>query len=109
MDKAQRAELLRQRFKAKAGSMAYVPSGMPAKAPEPVTGRMRFGGWGFALSHRWGRTEWLETPDPKPKPSVATKHRKGVPALTVIAAKAPKKLVRRYATAETLLAERARR
>lgn len=109
MVKADRLAAIRAAHKARFGLMAYVPSGKSARPAEQVTGRIQFGGWGLALSHRWGRTQWLETPDPKPKPTVTTKHRQGIPALTVIAAKAPKKLVRAYQNAEQLLAERARR
>ncbi len=106
MEKAQRAELLRQRFQAKAGKWQYVSTGRTrpdAETPKPSRLDSSFG---FALSHRWGRTEWLETPDAKTKRAVGTRNRKGIPALTVIAAKAPKKLTRRRATAEGLLSER---
>ncbi len=108
MEKEERLAAIRAAFKAKAGRMAYVPSGKPAKVAERVTGRMRFGGWGLATSHRWGRTEWLETADPKPKRTVSTLHRQGVPALMAVAAKAPKKLIRTHADAEAFAASRKR-
>ena len=55
------------------------------------------------------RPKWMKAGDPKPKKTVATKHRDGVPALALIAAKAPEKLVRVFRNAEVLLAARARR
>lgn len=52
--------------------------------------------------------EWIELPDPKPKPTVKPKRTKRVSALVRIAKQSGKKLVRTYRTAEAMLAERAR-
>jgi hypothetical protein len=96
MNRAQRAELLRRRFKAN-GAFAYVPSGKPAKIyiqwPEANRDTARAG-------------VWMHPADPRPKVIPRTKNRKGVPALTMIAAKAPKKLVRACRTADVLVAAR---
>jgi hypothetical protein len=109
MKKASRSELIRAIYKAKAGGFAYVPSGKPPKPKETVTGKINSQSFGLALSFRWGRTEWLETPDEKPNPATPRPKRdSGETAITKIARKAgPKKLARLVATAEDLLAERA--
>lgn len=110
MDKAQRAKILRDRFKKVVGAFAFTPpKTKKPKRYEPRRTAFRFvypmgfaGGPGFV-------GKWVVRADDKPEPTVTTKHRKGIPALTVIAAKAPKKLKRRHASAEALLAERAPR
>lgn len=95
MDKAKRAKLIRERFTAKAGKWQYVGTGRKV-AKEPVKlSRLNSQSFGLALSHRWGRTDWLETADAKPKPTVAPeKRRKGDTPLTRIAAQLPAKLPR---------------
>jgi hypothetical protein len=111
MDKAERANVIRELFKAKVGKAGYVSSG---RAPRKATGpakesKVTFGSFGLALSHRWGRTQWLEAADAEPAAQLGERNRTDVPALAKIAEKAPRRLVRRCRTAEELIAGRARR
>lgn len=104
MDKGQRAELLRQRFKAK-GGFAYVPSGkiIHAKPAQNEPAKIYLQ-WPQANRDTRRAGIWMHKPDPKAKPTPRTKRNAGVPVLTRIADKAsPKKLKRRFATAETYL------
>ncbi len=105
MDKVERAKALRERFKAK-GGLPYVKSGRVRRAyvvlPKPA-GR-GFVSLGPALNGK--PSEWVKAPDAKPKMAPRPKHNTGTSALASIAAKAPKKLVRAYATAELALAAR---
>ncbi len=66
-------------------------------------------GWPNIIPDTKRAPGWMKEPD---APRLLTPHPKrngGVSAITKIAAQAPKKLVRTYRNAETLLAERARR
>ncbi len=108
MDRAERASKLRERFKAQCG-LPYVNTGRIRRGfvvlPKP-TGR-GFISLGPALNG--SPSQWVKAPDAKPKVIPHTKRNSGTPTLTKIAAKAPKKLVKAFASAEALLAERARR
>ena len=108
MEKAQRVELIKARFRAKVGKGAYVSSGRAPREPQQPAreSRVTLGSFGLALAHRWGRTRWLEASDAAPAFPLGERHRAGVPALTKIAAQAPRKLVRRR-TADELVAGRA--
>jgi hypothetical protein len=109
MDKEGRAQLLRACFYAKHSRRPVVER--RAKPQERITG---WRNWStnfvpFGDIARDNDAKWIETPDPKRRTVPRAKRNAGVPALTRIAAKAaPKKLKRRHATAEALLAERAR-
>jgi hypothetical protein len=50
--------------------------------------------FGLALAHRWGRTEWLETPDGQVGLKIGERNRTGISPLTKIAAQLPRKLLR---------------
>jgi hypothetical protein len=107
MDKAQRAEFLRQRFKKVVGAFGFRASGeLKPKRYEPRRTEFRFvypmgfqGGVGIV-------GKWVVTADEKTAPTVQPRHRKGRNAIATIAAKQPGKLKRRHATAEGLLSER---
>lgn len=108
MDKAKRAELLRQRLKAK----GWTPLVSQPKVRHPKSTGVRkpyAGGracfFGFSVWER--RCQWMEQPDKKSKPTVKPMNRKGVTPVTVIAAKAaPRKLIRMHAKAEGWLSGR---
>lgn len=93
MTKDQRAQLLRSRYRAVAGSKAWRPPAGGAKPKEPETKR-RGGGidawFGFVAyyqeSPRW-LTQELKTPDEPPPLTVQVARRGHVHPLTVIAAK----------------------
>lgn len=108
MDKAKRAALLRERFKKVVGGFAFRKPDQPKPrryAPTRTPFRFVYP-MGFAGGHGFP-AEWVTRPEEKPTPTVSTKHRKGVPAVTMIAAKAnPQKLARQHTTAEGLLSER---
>lgn len=113
MDKITRGDLIRTVHKAKLGCMAYRPSGKPRKPnTDPVESR-GFGVWGKGGLKRTfyvpeaGSRIFGAMPEKETGPRV--KRSQGESALTVISVKAAhKKLVRPFATAEALLAERAR-
>lgn len=88
MDKAQRAELLRQRFKA-TGGFAYVPSGKPVnKTPvRPKIDRL-VTGWPQANRDTTRAGLWMHKPDPKPKVIPRPRRNAGAPVLTKVAFKA---------------------
>lgn len=102
MEKAERANLLRERFKAN-GGLPYVKSGRARRGfvvlPKP-TGR-GYVSLGPALNGQ--SSQWVKAPDAKPTMIPPSKRNAGTPVLTKIAAKAPKKLVRKYANAEAFL------
>lgn len=109
MEKAQRAELLRKRFRA-IGGFAYVPSGKPRRFRYDIRGTPILMGWDSGNGRREDRAvDWIKEPDAKPSLTPKTKHNTGAPALTTIAQKAPKKLCAAFATAEAYLASRVRR
>jgi hypothetical protein len=88
MEKAARGQLIRERFKQKVGKAAYVPSGRKSRKAESVKeSRVTLESFGLALSHRWGRTEWLERPTAKPSPEMGKRNRQGAAALSKIAEK----------------------
>ena len=108
MDKAQRAKLLKTRFEA-IGGFPFVFAGVrkPTPAPRPKPDRIRTD-WPEAIRNTARAGIWMHTNDPKPKVIPKTKRYAGEPILTKIARKMPGKLVRRVASAEALLGERAR-
>jgi hypothetical protein len=112
MDKATRGELLRQRYRAKAGTKLLVPRREPKNpSTRPTGGFWRNWPTNYAPTGEVAAgndVEWIELPDPKPKPTVKPKRTKRVSALVRIAKQSGKKLVRTYRTAEAMLAERAR-
>jgi hypothetical protein len=109
MDKAQRAQLLRERFKAVGGSpFEFTGVRKPKPVPRPKPNRVRID-WPQANTDTRRAGVWMHEPDPKPKPTPRVKHSQGKSAVTRIAEKAPKKLSLAFATAEALLAARARR
>jgi hypothetical protein len=94
MEKARRIELIKARFRAKVGKGAYVSSGRAPREPQqPAKGSaVTFGSFGLALAHRWGRTRWLEAPDPRPDPAALREPRDaGEAVLTRIARKLPRR------------------
>jgi len=107
MDKAERARLLRERFTAKGGK-AYVPTGKPRRYVYVISGRPISMAWPEANRDTTRAGSWMHRPDPQPEIIPMPKRRTGAPVLAKIAAKAPKKLARNFATAEQLLAARVR-
>jgi hypothetical protein len=105
-----RAKLLRERLRAiRPSAGAAIPKATRRPAgTEPTRTEFR-ASLGNATAWKWGKTEWIQAADPVPKAAPRTMRNGGVPALTIIAAKAPKKLVRFYQNAEMLLAARVRR
>lgn len=88
MDKAQRSELIRALYNAKAGGMAYVPSGRPIKAKpvRPVVERIVMG-WPLIIPDTKRVPKfWLKPEEPK-RPTLAVKRTGRVSALTRIAEK----------------------
>lgn len=106
MTKEERGKLLRQRFK----GFPFVFSGVrkPKPVPRPKPTRIVMG-WPEANKDTRRAGVWMHKADPKPKIVPRPKRNAGTPALTKIAQKAPKKLVRTYRNAEEMLAARARR
>ena len=106
MEKAARAQLVRQRFKAK-GGFAYVCTGQTKQkaAARPKPPKIYFQ-WPQANRDTARAGVWMHKPDAKPKVAPRTRHNAGMAVLTKIAAKEPGKLKRRHATAEGLLSER---
>lgn len=91
MDKAQRAELLRQRFRAN-GGLPYVPSGRVRSKPHvPAKPTNICLQWPEANRDTARAGLWMHRPDEPEKPTVTTKRRTGVAALTKIAEKWPVK------------------
>ena len=107
MDKAQRAELLRKRFKAK-GGVPYVPSGKPRPFRYTFTGRPINMAWPEAVKETRVAAVWARKVHRKPGVTVRPKRNAGQSALSKIAQKAPKKLLRTYRDAESLLAAHGR-
>lgn len=104
MNLSDRAKLLRERFKAKGGvpwrgAVREKPTEPPRNRPCNPLGQL--------INSTLKR--WVVLPNPAPDIVLRTKRNAGIPVLTRIAQKAPKKLVRRYRNAEALLAERAQR
>jgi hypothetical protein len=105
VEKATRAQLLRERFKAKCG-LPYVGEGRTRK-PERQAQPWFYSPLPAVEPNTKRAPGWVKAPLPKPKTVPRTKRNEGVPVLTRIAEKAaPKKLKRRHATAEGLLSER---
>lgn len=107
MDANIRAELLRQRLRA-IRPLAVAPRVQAQKKPAehrgPAAGRMSHASLGFALSWKWGRTDWVQESDAKPENTPKPKRNAGdVATLTKIAKKAPSKLKRRFLIAEEML------
>jgi hypothetical protein len=99
MEKDERREFIKARFKALEPSNATpLPKAKqrPAEQRGPQAGRMAYGGFGFALAWRWGRTEWLQTPDSPKDPYKLRLPRGGAEPspLARIAQKMPGKLKR---------------
>ena len=96
MDKAERANLIRERHRAKAGGLAYAPSGRPAKAKpaRPVVDRLVIG-WPQIIPDTKRAPGWMKERAENPKLiPMPDRRRKGDSALTRIAAKWRKTLVR---------------
>jgi hypothetical protein len=110
MEKSERSDMIRKRFKAKGGFLLVLPKAKPRPAPrpKPAVVCMR---WPEANRDTRRAGIWMHAPDPKPKIVPTVKRNAGeVSMLSKMAKKAePKKLKRRVANAEQLLAERARR
>jgi hypothetical protein len=86
MDKAERAKLLRSRFKAVGGKPRAIEAPSKAEAPKP-RGWFTFGLWGGDMAEP-KLNDWVQIPDEKPPLTVKTeRRRKGDTALTKIAAK----------------------
>jgi hypothetical protein len=85
MTQRERAELLRQRFRALGGIPYKAKGATPQKEhlKPPTPFRLAL----FAVTPTEHRHAWIATPDEKEPPHVEMKHRTGVPALTLIAAK----------------------
>lgn len=108
MDKAQRAELLRQRFRA-VGGFAYVTSEKTRK-PVHESKPWRNMAWPEIIPDTKRAPTWMRQPDAKPDLTPRVKHNAGTSAVSKIAAKAaPQKLLRAFVNADQLLAARARR
>jgi hypothetical protein len=108
MDKAHRAELLRQRFKPSDG-MPYI---VTARKPKPIPHEpkpWRNMAWPEIIPDTKRAPGWMREADVKPKAVSRPKRNACVTALTRIAQKAPRTLVRSYRSAEQLFASRARR
>jgi hypothetical protein len=121
MNKAERVEMLRRSAGRKSLTKPYLPRGAscantgaaPQKLWKPyltsIARPAKLDSNPFGPQVFWSSAPWIERPDKKPKRTLKTKPRRVEHALLVIAAKAPKKLVRTYRTAEGLLDARARR
>jgi hypothetical protein len=97
MDKAQRLELIRKTAKAKLSKWQFIargPSTAVQLAQEPAKRRTVDPAWGLALSFRWGRRKWLETPTENPEKTLGDRNRQGVSPLAKIADKYPRRLPR---------------
>lgn len=89
--------------------MPYVASGK-ARKPIRESKPWRNMAWPEIIPDIKRAPTWMREPNAKPKLTPRTKRNEGTSAITKIAEKAaPKKLVRTFETAETLLAARARR
>lgn len=110
MDKAERAKMLRQRFKA-TGGFPFVFTGVRKSKPvEPPRSREVYSRWHHCEATNLERVSvWVKQPNTAPRPDLREKRNQGKRALNRIAEKAPSKLVKSYQTAEALLAERAQR
>jgi hypothetical protein len=108
MDKAQRAEMLRKRFKAK-GGFPFVFTGTRKAKPEPRPKPTKIClQWPEANNDTRRAGIWMHAPNPKAEVTPRIKRNAGVPVFIRIAEKTiSKKLKRRHANAESLLAERA--
>lgn len=92
MDKAQRAELLRQRFKVK-GVFGYVPSGKPRKMPDEPKPRQHIA-WPVTVPETpHAPKSWFKQTRAEPV-SLQMKRAAKVSPLTKIAAQLPRKLTR---------------
>lgn len=87
MNKAERASLLRRRFRA-TGGLPYTKADRP---PRTVVERVPPAKIYFPLPECTSDTKragkWMHEPNPKPKSELRTKRNQGVSALTKIAAK----------------------
>lgn len=89
--------------------MPYMTSGKTRKAVRESK-PWRNMAWPEIISDTKRAPTWMRQPDAKPQLTPRVKRNAGTSTVTKIAQKAaPKKLVRMFASAETLLAERARR
>lgn len=91
MDKAHRAELLRQRFKSLFPAASLVPARDKTKATKPYIPRRTEFRFVYPMGFTGGPGyvgKWVVTADEKPEPTVEPcKRRKGKAALTLIAEK----------------------
>jgi len=85
MDKTQRAELLRLRFRA-VGGIPYQPSGKPLRYRHSIIGRDLSMCWDGGPPRRDDRApHWIGEPDQKPKPVPRPKNNQCESPLTKIA------------------------
>lgn len=107
MTREQRAEVLRERFKAIC-IIHYVASGKPRKYRHNISGRPIYMAWQEANRNIARVGVWLHKADPKPKLIPRVNHRQGKSAVERIAEKAPKKLRRGFISSDHYLAARRR-
>lgn len=75
MDKAQRANLIRERFRKLGGKLLPRAQPKPKEYRSPKAGRIAVASLGEAKAWSWGKTEWLQAAD-APKPIVVRIERK---------------------------------
>ena len=92
METAQRAELLRKRFRV-LGGLPFIAKGQRKPRIEPARGngyQLR----PFPVLLQKHRVTWVSEPDVRPPVTVTTKRRKGPSPLTVLAKQKPVKLLK---------------
>ena len=95
MNKAERQQVIRALHRAKAGGMAYVPSGRPAKAKtaRPEVDRLVIG-WPQPIGDTNRAPGWMKLADAAPAITPQTRRTARKSALTKIAEQLPAKLPR---------------
>jgi hypothetical protein len=88
----ERREMIRRRHRAIAGSLAYVPSGLPLKRKDREAKRGEYPIYAATALYAWHVSDWVKKPDANPERAIGERNRAGVSPLIRFAEQLPAKL-----------------